>query len=364
MKLEFITHYCQEDSTYMVIVKSNVSHRRSKWTKFMHLLQGRELEIVKGKRYQTPIHALKGGPHEDEIHRNIFMFNDRPQSPAAHSKTNSPTKKDTCKKSKNDSACVIGKLLEKEVIPGKVLPSDDKRGWLHKAITTVFGQEWSRGNCVDLRVLWLLEVHRRALALERLLASRGVSVARLAPQRAQAWAAKKYVLIDPITLGLPMLLGHLRGSFDVQADATYRLLAVVASIHPLLRYGMDLSLLARAKLPPESLADAGRVLFDWPFAFLPEGMRATVAASPVPSAVANIGRRIEKEADDVQELLRTKRVPRKSPVLRMYCRLLERAPQLLAADTHERALTKHLPPTPSMPDAVYDPDAFLGQLEP
>ena len=66
----------------------------------------------------------------------------------------------------------------------------------------------------------------------------------------------------------------------------------------------------------------------------------------------------------MRELIRTQAVPRQSPVLRVYRLLLERTPQLLAADTHERALTLHLPPTPSLPDAVYDPAAFLAQLEP
>jgi hypothetical protein len=64
----------------------------------------------------------------------------------------------------------------------------------------------------------------------------------------------------------------------------------------------------------------------------------------------------------VRELLRTKAVSSKSPLLRMYLRLIEHAPELLAADTHARAFTRHLPPTPSMPDATYDPAAFLAQV--
>ena len=74
MKLEFITHYRREDSTCLVIAKSKVSHRLSKWTKFMHLIHGADLEIVKVRRYKTPIHELKGGPYEDEIHRNILTL--------------------------------------------------------------------------------------------------------------------------------------------------------------------------------------------------------------------------------------------------------------------------------------------------
>lgn len=67
--------------------------------------------------------------------------------------------------------------------------------------------------------------------------------------------------------------------------------------------------------------------------------------------------------DDLQELRRTQAVPRKSPLLKMYSRLVRRSPELLSADTHDRRLTRHLPPTPSMQDAVYDPAAFLAQLD-
>lgn len=63
----------------------------------------------------------------------------------------------------------------------------------------------------------------------------------------------------------------------------------------------------------------------------------------------------------MRELVRTKAISRSSSLLRMYMRILERAPELLAADSHARAYTRHLPPTPSMPDAVYDPPAFLAQ---
>ena len=64
----------------------------------------------------------------------------------------------------------------------------------------------------------------------------------------------------------------------------------------------------------------------------------------------------------MRELVRTKAVSRKSPLLRMYMRLIERGPDLLAADSHAKAFTRHLPPTPSMPDAAYDPAAFLAQM--
>lgn len=401
MKIEFITHHALEDSTssFLVIAKSMISHRKSKWMKFVDLLHGYKLQIVKVMRYSTPIHEYKDTPLNDEIHQNIFTVDmngagaSMPAVPPA--KTDPPSKADsppktakvikTATPAKTDTPapkCPIASLFTGELALSRILPSDSKRGALHKAIVTVFGREWSRGNCVDLRVYWLLEVHRRILRLEQALSAAGVDTEPLAPQRAQAFSARKYVLIDPLTLGVPMLLGHLRGAFDVQVDASFRLLAVTASVHPLLRYGLDLTAVARERLADGIQPAVQECLFDWPFAFLPDRMRATLGANPFVNAETNIERRIEKEQvffraprrpppadaarpqDDVEELRRTQAVPRKSPLLKTYARLLQRAPALLAADTHAKCLTRHLPPTPSLQDAVYDPAAFLAQLEP
>jgi hypothetical protein len=350
MHPEFMTHY-EDDDSLVVIIKCKVAQRKSKWTKLFRLMNGSELEIVRINKHHSPIHALRGTQHEDAVHRNIFLPPQPPQQAAGARKT------------KKDIGSRLARLFEREVVPGKVLPSSSKAGGLHKATAAIFGNEWSQGPCVDLRVFWLLEVHRRVLALEGVLTAKQVAWAQLAQLRAQAFGASKYVVIDAITLQLPMLLGHLRGGFNVQADATYRLVAVVASIHPLVAYGAKLTALARRQLPQPEFADASACAFERPFPFLPESMRTALAARPAPDASANIARRVEKEADDVRELLRTGRLPRNSPIVRMFRRLRERGPQLLAADTHERALTRFLPPTPSLQDAVYDPAAFLAQMD-
>jgi hypothetical protein len=306
MKIEFLTHHNQEGSTFLVMAKSKVSHRKSKWTKFVNLVQGYRLEMVKVRRYTSPIHEYKDTPLYDEIHKNLFTSDmNGATEPAPPAKSEPPANSKTQAQAKPNQPArkgsqpppdeQIARLFTGELALARIIPSESKRGALNKAIMSVFGPEWSRGNCVNLRVYWLLEVHRRVLRLEQTLADARVDTAPLAPQRAQAFSARKYVLIDPLTLGVPMLLGHLRGAFDLQADASYRLLAVTASIHPLLRYGMDLTAVARERLAGTGAPAVDGCLFEWPFPFLPDWMRKTLAASPVPNAATNIERRVEKE---------------------------------------------------------------------
>jgi hypothetical protein len=348
MKIEFLTHHAQDGAAFLVIAKSKISHRKSKWMKFVNLLQGHRLQMVKVGRYMSPILEYKDTPLNDEINKNIFTadMNDasaeppaktkaperiespakiqspariqspakiqspaRIQSPAktappakiqSPAKTVPPAKTALPAKMKapakaEEPDCEIARLFTGELTLARIIPSDSRRGALYKGIDKAFGPEWSRGHCVNLRVYWLLEVHRRVLRLEQALAAARADTTSLAPQRELAFTARKYVLIDPLTLGVPMLLGHLRGGFDLQADASHRLMAVTASIHPLLRYGMDLTAVAHERLRGASPPSVGECLFEWPFPFLPDWMRKTLAASPVPNAAANIERRVEKE---------------------------------------------------------------------
>lgn len=66
--------------------------------------------------------------------------------------------------------------------------------------------------------------------------------------------------------------------------------------------------------------------------------------------------------DDLRELARSNAIPDNSPVLRLFKRMCAAAAALLASDAHTKGHTRTLPPTPSMPDAVYDPRAFLAQM--
>jgi hypothetical protein len=66
--------------------------------------------------------------------------------------------------------------------------------------------------------------------------------------------------------------------------------------------------------------------------------------------------------DDLRELRRTGKVPTQSPLVDFFTRMNAAAKELLATDTYLKGHTRWLPPTPSMPDAEYDPDAFMAQL--
>ena len=252
------------------------------------------------------------------------------------------------------------------------------------------------------------------MRLEQFLADKDVPLADTAAQRARAFGPGKYIVVDPVTLCIPLLLGYLRGSFNMQDTAGFRCRAVLASIHALTAYGLELSRLIREHLSAPLQAEAEPYLVEWPFPFIPDGMRSTLSAGLTgidPGQI--VARRIEKEQasrmressarvecasrvresstrveyasrvrvpacvcghlththtlpaqDDYREAVRTKRVPGISPVIAFHARMVAAAGALLSSDTAARNYTRHLPPTPSMPDAVYDPAAFLAQLPP
>ena len=113
--------------------------------------------------------------------------------------------------------------------------------------------------------------------------------------RADAFAASKYLIVEPSTLCVPAILCHLRGACLVQDNAGYRVRAVIASIVPLVRYGSELSQLAQQHVSPALLAQASGVLFNWPFDFLPETARASLAAPSQQRDDPSVARRLEKE---------------------------------------------------------------------
>lgn len=118
----------------------------------------------------------------------------------------------------------------------------------------------------------------------------------IAALRARAFAPDKYILVDPVTLCLPLLLGNLRGSFDVQDNAGYRSRAVLASIQTLIQYGSELTQLIRQRLSEDLQREAEPWLMDHPSAFLPPGMRGLFShglTGVEPQQI--VGRRLEKE---------------------------------------------------------------------
>ena len=96
----------------------------------------------------------------------------------------------------------------------------------------------------------LLEVHRRLMRLEHFVMGKSIPVESIAHMRIEAMAARKYVLIDPITLCFPMILGHLRGAFAVQENAGFRLQALMVSLIPLVRWAVPPCRCPSATLTP------------------------------------------------------------------------------------------------------------------
>ena len=144
-----------------------------------------------------------------------------------------------------------------------------------------------------------MEAHRRVLRLEHFLSDKDVPVSDAAALRARAFAPGKYILVDPVTLCLPLLLGHLRGSFSVQDNAGYRSRAVLASIRALVAYGSELTRLIRQHLSEPRQGEAEPWLMELPFTFLPQGMRAAFTdglAGIEPEQI--VARRLEKEQVD------------------------------------------------------------------
>ena len=134
------------------------------------------------------------------------------------------------------------------------------------------------------------------MRLEQFLADKDVPLADTAAQRARAFGPGKYIVVDPVTLCIPLLLGYLRGSFNMQDTAGFRCRAVLASIHALTAYGLELSRLIREHLSAPLQAEAEPYLVEWPFPFIPDGMRSTLSAGLTgidPGQI--VARRIEKE---------------------------------------------------------------------
>lgn len=73
------------------------------------------------------------------------------------------------------------------------------------------------------------------MALEHFVAGKNIPTDSTAALRSQAAATRKYILVDPVTLCFPMILGQLRGSFSVQETSAFRLQATVASISPMIK---------------------------------------------------------------------------------------------------------------------------------
>ena len=74
----------------------------------------------------------------------------------------------------------------------------------------------------------------------------------------------------------------------------------------------------------------------------------------------SVGRRVENEKRELADAVEAGKVPAESALVGLHTRMLARATETLALDTHESGGTRALPPTQSFPDAIYTLAAFLG----
>lgn len=190
-----------------------------------------------------------------------------------------------------------------------------------------------------------LETHRRVLKLESLLGE-------LPPGRDAALASHaQYLIIDPITLCVPALL-NLRLKDDVREVAGYRAQAQAAALVGLLKYGGGLW----EELKKQGRqAEAAPFAIEAPYDFLSECLCSHLHT---PDGGQITARRQKKELADARSAGLTLE---NSPLLALHAEVMRAGQALLAADTLERGLTRHLPATPSMPDASYDLPRFLAQ---
>ena len=220
---------------------------------------------------------------------------------------------------------------------------------LTSELARVFGSEWNLDAVAVLQSNMLLEAHRRALRLERLVCADDDEMKTM---RSRAFARHKYLVIDPLTLGVPIAVGYMaEEGFNLPKCAEYRVHSIVTAIRPIFQYGMLLTKRARSTpgAPQNFLFDG-----EWMPRLLADCMHGEgegVAAE----------KRLRNERHNERECV-VRGIPTNSDLLARYRLMIRRALVLLPEDTLELSFTRFLPPTQSMPEASYDPDAFCRQI--
>ena len=132
---------------------------------------------------------------------------------------------------------------------------------------------------------------------------------------------------------------------------------VAKDVFPLLEYGRRLTALAEALEP--GVGEAWRACRFTDLSWVPKRVRVCLEdAEGWDDTAAKIAAVVERERLALQRAV-AKRQRTCPETLDLLLRLRADAPALLAGDTWELGRTRFLPPTPSLPDARSDLEAFL-----
>ena len=328
MRMDWGTHLTEGHNQTRVILKCTVAQRPSKWRQIMKEMDGSQLEVTASSRYSSPLQDITTPKNKRELDANKFTV-----AKKAHSPQRQIGHDDDCFRMEIAHPFPIERLLRAQ------LPKDCLKNL----------RVWTRSDCsvwLLLTACWQrydgLETHRRVLQLESMLARAPP------PGRDAAFASHaQYLILDPVTLCVPFLL-NLRLKDDVREVAGYRSQAQAAALFGLLTYGGGLWEQLKGQ---GRHAEATPFAIEAPYAFLSEVLRSADGGQIT-------ARRRQKELADARSAGLT---PENSPLLALHATVISAGQALLAIDTLERGLTRHLPPTPSMPDAKYDLPRFLAQ---
>jgi len=153
MKIEFMTHYQGRDAKVHVYIKSNISHRKSKWTHFLISILGHSLKLVKYGKYRTPLDSMKGTPFYDELTNNRFTIDMNDSMPVAADIEPPPAPNAEPPKRNRGRTVLVTRVFNLDVADGQILPkAGDQSGYMFRAMRLFFGESLGRDHYKELQV--------------------------------------------------------------------------------------------------------------------------------------------------------------------------------------------------------------------
>lgn len=181
---------------YRVIAKSKTSFRASAWMQLIQLIGGTNLCVEPITKYRTPIQKYGVSTEQlDELQKNIFTLEQNQEIPE-----------------KENVQPFNGAVRGRDSL--QILFAEDKDlDKISALLRSLIGAEMNTGKCKDLQSFWVVETHRRVLLLESLILGLGNGeglMESLAPLRALFFHPVPYMLVDIVTLGVPLLMHSLQ----------------------------------------------------------------------------------------------------------------------------------------------------------